>query len=197
MASNSFAPMRRFKISSRPVLASKYHFPLRFRSRMGNGKSSLPADTVARFGFFGSMLVEFFSFALATNAPALSLSPTGSPEVIRSVLSGPRISFRAETSKVSAAAMRLSTPCLGVSNAFCCGCAVAPASDLLSDAAYRLTATKKELRIAHLRILDEIMMFNFGFIALSFPIFGGLRGESPRHGSDRRENRGTPCYGVP
>src|SRR5580700_7604432 len=55
MASSSLAPIRRKRMSRRPALASKYHFPLFLISGTGSGHSSSPTMMVARFGFDGSM----------------------------------------------------------------------------------------------------------------------------------------------
>src|SRR4029434_1416668 len=167
MASNSLAPTRRFRISWRPALVSKYHFPLRFTIGIGKGKSSFPIVRRARFGFFASVATEFFSFAFAANATARFLSPTESSELTRSVLSGPRISFMTGTSIDCAALIRLSAACCGVSNSFCFTCGVAAASVLAASTECKARATKPDIRIAEARIFDEVVMFDFLFIGSS------------------------------
>ena len=76
MASSSLAPIRRKRMSCRPALASKYHFPFFLTSGTGNGHSSSPTMMVARFGFEGSVAMEFLERASVAKATALFLSCT-------------------------------------------------------------------------------------------------------------------------
>ena len=80
IASSSFAPMRRLRISSRPTLVSNDHLPLFLTIGIGTGSSSFPIVTMARFLFLGSVPTSVFSFALATKAMARFLSATASSE---------------------------------------------------------------------------------------------------------------------
>src|SRR5882724_1100214 len=50
---------------------------LRFTTGIGSGKSSLSIDTMAWFGFFGAISVEFFSFALAKKVVSRSFVLNG------------------------------------------------------------------------------------------------------------------------
>src|SRR5205823_3159391 len=170
MAFSSFAPIRRFNISSRPTFVSNDHLPLRFTIGMGSGKSSLPTRRMARFGSLLSISTEFFSFALSANASARVLSATGSSELTRSSPSGPRVCFRAGTSNVAAAVRRLSTACFGVSNCFCCGCDAAAAdSCFCSGTPCEARTRKAQLRIAQAitKNFDEVIIFAFDFICFS------------------------------
>src|SRR6184192_4370347 len=207
MAFSSFAPIRRFNISSRPTFVSNDHLPLRFTIGMGSGKSSLPTRRMARFGSLLSISTEFFSFALSANASARVLSATGSSELTRSSPSGPRVCLRAETSNVAAAVRRLSTACFGVSNCFCCGCdAAAVDSCFCSGAPCEDRTTKAQLTIAQAitKNFDEVIIFAFDFICVFSPSFfiSGLlrhhRGRRHRHHDRRHLHRGSfrrrPCY---
>src|SRR5229473_3626016 len=167
MASNSLAPMRRFKISSRPTLVSKVHLPFCFTIGIGTGKSSLPTVRMARFGFFESIPSLFFSFALAANATARFLSATGSSELRISLLSGPRISVKAATSNDSAAWMRLSVASFGVLNCFCLDLEAAVAFCLVfSGAACNANPAEPNKTIAQAtkEIFNGFMMLDLDFI---------------------------------
>ena len=52
-------------------------FPALYDRNRKRGKSSLPADTMAWFAFFGAISVEFFSFALAKNVAVRSFVLNG------------------------------------------------------------------------------------------------------------------------
>src|SRR5262245_30380405 len=89
---------------------------------------------------------------------------TGSSDEIRSALSGPRISFKAEISKVPAAWRRLSTACCGVSKSFCFGCEAA--SGWTDLAACTVKPSNPEIKIADVmrEIFNDVVIVNFVFI---------------------------------
>jgi len=119
MASSSFLPMRRFRISCRPALVSKDQRPPFRTIGKGAGQSSGPTIRIARSGFFASGITSLFWRARAEKAMPVFRSWTGSSVTIRSSLSGPRICFRAGTSQSPVALIRASAACRGVSKVCC------------------------------------------------------------------------------
>src|SRR5262249_54762062 len=81
----------------------------------GNGQFPLPTMTKARFPFFGSIETLCFSRAWAAKSAARCRSCGGSPVRTMSSLFGPKMATRPGTSNFSAAAMRASAACWGVS----------------------------------------------------------------------------------
>src|SRR5262249_42476275 len=81
----------------------------------GNGQFPLPTMTKARFPFFGSTETLCFSPAWAAKSAARCRSCGGSPVRTMSSLFGPKMATRPGTSNFSAAAMRASAACWGVS----------------------------------------------------------------------------------
>ena len=133
---------------------------------MGSGQSSLPTDMVALFAFFGSTSTEYFSLVLATNSAARFLSPTASSEETRSSLPGPRISFKADASKASAAWISASAAAFGVSNPFCVVCGAA-ASFFVGDAPKGRPANTSRVETIN-GIFSDINDFDFiGFSRLN------------------------------
>src|SRR6478672_4779800 len=98
----------------------------------------------------------------------MSLSLTGSSELIRSLLSGPRISLNAATSKTSAACTNASAASFGLLNSFCFGCEVLAAA-VLGSAARKESVRQLETRIAATskQVFEEfiIVILNPDFIA--------------------------------
>src|SRR5215831_1731289 len=114
MATSSFAPMRRERISFSPAFASKYHLSPTFTSGAGKGQLSLPTRSCARCAFFGSTDMSSFSCALAANCVAFSRSCACSPVITMSLPWAPKILPKEGSSNFSAAATSASAASFGV-----------------------------------------------------------------------------------
>src|SRR4029077_185277 len=145
-------------------------FPLRCTIGIGNGKLSFPTERIVRLEFFGSMLSDVFSFALAAKSVARFLSATGSAEVIRSAASGPRISPKVATSHTSAARIRVSAASFAELNSFCFfGTEFAAVSDFFSEAACEGNPRNPKATIVKpiAEILEDLLKAELAFIVFS------------------------------